>query len=196
MAALLLMGCLAMVACDKNKKDKSETKAVAVDATESDVWHYFSFTTGAEVGTGTENETDNATWFARNDWDIAIKKYLIRTNSGEATTIGAQGGVYTFAETVAVDKAVVPAGATFETDKAVESSGMGGTTVTVKSTAQVILFKQEADGSLVMPPVYLKAPVYAFRTADGTGIYNVEFLQYQDENKVSGKVEFNFCKEN
>ena len=50
------------------------------------------------------------------------------------------------------------------------------------------------DGSLVMPPVYLKAPVYIFRTADGARCFKVEFTQYQDEDKVSGHVKFNYAQ--
>ena len=31
-------------------------------------------------------------------------------------------------------------------------------------------------------------------TADGTSFYKVEFTQYQDEDKVTGKVKFNFSR--
>ena len=129
------------------------------------------------------------------DWDIAINRYSIRTNSGEASSTGAKGGVYTFDSTVTFDSvAEVPAGATFSTDKAVTSEGMGGTTTTVKSEATVILFKTDAEGNKVMPPVYLQAPVYLFRSADGNHCYKVLFTQYQDENKESGHVIFSFAE--
>ena len=42
--------------------------------------------------------------------------------------------------------------------------------------------------------VYLKAPVYVFRTADGGSAYKVEFTQYQNEDKVTGHVKFRFAK--
>ena len=117
------------------------------------------------------------------------------TNSGEASSTGAKGGVYTFDSTVTFDSvAEVPAGATFSTDKAVTSEGMGGTTTTVKSEATVILFKTDAEGNKVMPPVYLQAPVYLFRSADGNHCYKVLFTQYQDENKESGHVIFSFAE--
>ncbi|MDE7102857.1 MAG: HmuY family protein [Bacteroidales bacterium] len=196
LAALMLTGVLSMAtSCDNNKDPEAETAEVAVDATETGVWHYFSFTTGAEVGTGKESD-DNAAWFARKDWDIAFNKYSLRTNSGAATTVGAQGGVYTFAESVTFADANLPGGAAFVEDKAIETETMGGTTVTVKSEATVILFKKNADGETIMPPVYLKAPVYAFRTADGLGIYKVEFTQYKDAEGVSGKILFNVQKMN
>ncbi len=195
-AALLLTGLLSMAtSCDNNKEPEAETAEVAVDATETGVWHYFSFTTGAEVGTGKES-ADNAAWFARKDWDIAFNKYSIRTNSGAATTVGAQGGVYTFADDVTFANANLPSGATFVVDKVILTESMGGDVETVKSEATVILFKKNADGETIMPPVYLKAPVYAFRTADGLGIYKVEFTQYKDAENVSGKILFNVQKMN
>ena len=39
-----------------------------------------------------------------------------------------------------------------------------------------------------------EAPVYIFRTADGSAYFKVEFTQYQDENKVTGHVRFNYAK--
>lgn len=199
-AALLLAGLLGMAtSCDNNKKEEEEANAAeaAVSATDA-LWHYFSFTTGAEVGTGKEDASDNAVWFARKDWDIAFNKSAIRTNSGAATTVGAQGGVYTFAEDVAFAGANLPGDAVFVADKVVREEAMGrdGFVEIVKSEATVIRFKTNADGGMVMPPVYLKAPVYAFRTADGLGIHKVEFTQYKDENNESGHIRFNVQKMN
>ncbi|MDE6440308.1 MAG: HmuY family protein [Bacteroidales bacterium] len=202
LAALMLTGVLSMAtSCDNNKKPEAENpedaQELAVSATD-DLWHYFSFTTGAEVGKGAEDATDNAAWFARKDWDIAFKKSAIRTNSGAATTVGAQGGVYTFAEDVTFANANLPNGAVFVADKVVKEEAMGhdGFVETVKSEATVILFKKNAAGEMIMPPVYQKAPVYAFRTADGLGIYKVEFTQYKDAEGVSGKILFNVQKMN
>lgn len=199
-AALLLTGLLSMAtSCDNNKKPEAEAAETEAAVTATDaLWHYFSFTTGAEVGQGEENADGNAVWFARKDWDIAFKKTAIRTNSGAATTVGSQGGVYTFADGVAFADANLPGGAVFVADKVVEEEAMGsdGLVETVKSEATVIRFKTNAEGEMIMPPVYLKAPVYAFRTADGLGIYKVEFTQYKDENNVSGKILFNVQKMN
>lgn len=189
------LAALAMTACSENKNeggtDPSEAKTYSVEATASGTWHYFSLAQGREVGTGAENETDNAAWFARGDWDLAFNKYKIRTNSGEATTIGSKGGVIVLGAGVPFDSvAEVPSGAQFAADKAVTSSGMGGTTTTMQSEAQVITFKTNEDGSLVMPPVYLKAPVCIFRTADGSKTFKVEFTEYQNDEGKSGYIVF------
>ena len=49
-------------------------------------------------GTGAESEADNAAWAARTDWDLAVCRYNIRTNSGTSSSTGANGGVYTISE--------------------------------------------------------------------------------------------------
>ena len=48
--------------------------------------------------TGAESEADNAAWAARTDWDMAVCRYNIRTNSGTSSSTGANGGVYTISE--------------------------------------------------------------------------------------------------
>ena len=50
------------------------------------------------IGTGAESEADNAAWAARTDWDLAVCRYNIRTNSGTSSSTGANGGVYTISE--------------------------------------------------------------------------------------------------
>ncbi|MFV0397220.1 MAG: HmuY family protein [Bacteroidales bacterium] len=185
---------LALTSCSKNdpvEEPPAVTKEAYIDATSKTTWHYFSLSENKVVGTGEETESDNQLWAARSDWDLAINRYSIRTNSGAATTVASKGGVYTFdAATVFSAVTAIPAGISFVADKAVTSEGMGGTTTMVKSAATVIVFKANDDGSLVMPPVYLQAPVYIFRTADGTEYFKVQFFQYQDENKVTGHVKF------
>lgn len=185
----LSIALVAFAACSKDETPVvEETNEVYINATSSTVWNYYSFSTGKLVGTGEED----AEWFARSDWDIAINKYNIRTNSGEATTKGAKGGVYTCGASVDFNSlTALPAEAQFATDKAVTSSGMGGSvTTTIRSDASVIMFKTNEDGSMIMPPVYLQAPVYIFRTAAGNEYFKVQFTQYLDENKVSGHVKF------
>ena len=182
--------------CSKeNSKPLPETKESYINATSKTTWHYFSLAENKEVGTGEENDTDNKAWAARKDWDLAINRYLIRTNSGAATSVSAQGGVYTFdASTIFTSVTAVPSGATFIVDKSITSEGMGGKTTMVKSNATVILFKKNNDGSMIMPPVYLQAPVYIFRTADGKDYYKLQFTQYQNANKVTGHVKFYSAK--
>lgn len=181
-----------LVSCSNDDNQSvTETKEVSIDATSKTSWNYYSFSTGKLVGIGEESAEDNAEWFARTDWDIAINKYNVRTNSGAATTAGSTGGVYTCGSSVVFNSLeAVPTGTQFVADKAITSSGMGGDVTVVRSEATVILFKTNDDGSMIMPPVYLQAPVYVFRTAESKEYYKVQFAQYQDENKVSGHVKF------
>ena len=191
---MALVGAGSFTACSSDDDEPQlpgETKGYYVDATSNTTWSYFSLANGRLVGTGEETEADNATWFARKDWDIAINRYHVRTNSGSATSAGAQGGLITCDESVSFNSvSSLPTG-TFAVDKPITSSGMGGETTVIKSDATVILFKKNADGSSVMPPVYLQAPVYIFRTADGASYYKVQFTQYKDENNATGHVKFN-----
>ena len=190
---MALMTIVSLASCSNQggNTPPGNTQESSVDATESDTWHYFSFAENKEVGTGLENDTDNAAWAARTDWDIAICKYKLRTNSGAASDGSGKGGVYTCASSVTFENLDgVPEGVVFETDKAITSSGMSGTTTEVRSEATVILFKTDGAGDKIMPPVYLKAPVYVFRTADGKNYFKVQFTQYVDSSSVSGKVKF------
>lgn len=188
----LSIALVALVSCSKDDDQPVlETTETYINATSNTTWNYYSFSTGKLVGTGEETAQDNDTWFSREDWDIAINKYNIRTNSGAATTVGANGGVYTCASSISFNSLnALPSEAQFAEDKAITSSGMGGDVTIVRSEATVILFKTNDDGSMIMPPVYLQAPVYVFRTADGKEYYKVQFTQYQDENKASGHVKF------
>ena len=183
---------LSFSACDKTPQRVGETREAYIDATSKTTWSYFSLSNGRIVGTGEETEADNAAWAARTDWDIAVCRYNVRTNSGKATSVGAKGGTYIASESFEALTAV-PQGASFAADELVTASGMGGTTSVVHSAATVITFMTKEDGSKVMPPVYLKAPVYIFPSADGANYYKVEFTQYQDENKVTGHVKFNYA---
>ncbi len=180
---------------DDPTKQPGATTEVYVDATSKTAWNYYSLAEGKLVGSADESSANNATWAARKDWDIAIQRYNLRTNSGEFSTVNAQGGVYTFdANTTFASVSSVPAGINFVTDKAITSEGMSGTTTVIRSDATVILFKKNEDGSSIMPPVYLQAPVYIFRTADGKSYYKVQFTQYKNENDVTGHVKFNIAQ--
>lgn len=197
-SALMMLILLGFTSCSKDDPApalSADTKEAYIDATSKTTWHYFSLAENKIVGTGEEDKTDNAKWAERKDWDIAINRYMVRTNSGAATTVSSQGGVYTFdASTDFNAIKSIPANVSFAADEAVTSQGMNGETTVVKSSATVILFKKNPDGSMIMPPVYLQAPVYLFRTADGKGHYKVKFTQYQNESKVTGHVKFHFSK--
>ncbi|MDR0506718.1 MAG: HmuY family protein [Dysgonamonadaceae bacterium] len=179
---------------DNDPQPDTSTKEMYIDATSQKDWHYFSFSKGEIIGSDADS-IGAEQWAARKDWDIAICRYNIRTNSGEFTKADAKGGVYTFdgaTKFESVNK--VPSGAVFVTDKSFTTIGMGGVVTTqTRSDATVILFKKKEDGSLIMPPVFLQAPVYVFRTADGAGYYKVQFTQYQNDSSVAGHVRFNFA---
>ncbi|MDR2556977.1 MAG: HmuY family protein [Bacteroidales bacterium] len=184
-----------LISCGDKPKEVKEPKSVYINATSNNMWHYYSLQNGKLVDSAIESAENNAIWGARKDWDIAIQRYNIRTNSGAFTTVGAKGGVYTFDENTtftSVNK--VPADASFVVDAAITSAGHGGTTTVIRSEAVVILFKKNADGSLIMPPVYLPAPVYIFRSADGNKYHKVLFTQYINDNGASGHVMFDVAE--
>lgn len=192
---MLSVAILGLTSCSKDNpatdQPTGETKESYIDATSKTTWHYFSLSDNKVVGTGEETDADNKTWAARTDWDLAVNRYNIRTNSGAASSVESKGGVYTFNATTSFDSVTeLPTEATFVADVAVTSEGMGGITTTIRSEATVILFKKNEDGSTIMPPVYLQAPVYIYRSADGKAHYKLQFTQYQDENKVTGHVKF------
>jgi len=193
---LLAFALFVLVSCEKEDEDikpqTGDTKTISIDATSKTTWHYYSFSEEKVIGTGEEDSTSNASWFARDDWDIAVKRYSVRTNSGDATTIDAQGGVYTCDESIEFSSLnEMPEGAVFETDETITRNGHGGTTYDIiLSPAQVIKFKENADGSMVMPPVYLPTPVYIFKTANGEDTYKLNFTQYTNDDGDSGHVKF------
>lgn len=183
-----------VVSCSKDDDSQpttGETNTVNIDASSNSTWHYYSFSEEQFIGSGEEDPATNAEWFERDDWDIAIQRYFVRTNSGDATSIGSQGGVYTCNESIQfATLEEIPAGATFETDQTVTKSSHGTTYDIVLSTAQVIQFQTDPDGSLTMPPVYLPSPVYIFKTANGEDTYKVNFTQYINADGDSGHVQF------
>ena len=91
---LLAAGVVSLAACNKTEPVSYPSAEAYIDATSKTTWTYFSFSEGKTVGTGEENEADNARWAARTDWDMAVCRYNIRTNSGKASSVGARGGVY------------------------------------------------------------------------------------------------------
>jgi len=165
-------------------------------------WHYFSLAKGEEVGSAVESPENNAKWAARTDWDFAVKCFQLRTNSGEATSVGAMGGVYTFdtdrrdkggnidVKTTFADVLQVPKEAEFAVDKAITEPGMGGMQTLVRSEAEVWPMKRDENGKRIMPPVWCQAPLYIFRSADGKNFYKVWITQFvNDENQI-GHVKF------
>jgi len=191
---IMSIAVFAMVSCsDDNDENKDLiVTEVSIDATSESTWNYYSLNENKIIGTGEKNDTNDALWAARTDWDFAICRYFIRTNSGTSTTVNAKGGVYILNSSISFDALTIIPSGNISVDETISSEIMGGVMVSNnQSKAQVILFKKDADGNRYMPPMYLKAPVYIFRTADGKEYYKVEFTQYKDEDGVTGKIKFN-----
>lgn len=77
-----------------------------IDARSHDVWLYFDFSRGAVVPV-LDPKTD--------DWDLAFKRYVIRTNGGSTNPTG-QGGVLSLGNHNLGTVSRVPEQATFVTD--------------------------------------------------------------------------------
>lgn len=201
---------IAFASCSKDNNGprmEGDTEEVYIDASSSSTWHYYSFSQGKVVGSAEESAENNAAWGARTDWDMAVQKRYIRTNSGEFTTVGARGGIYTFdagnfdevgniaVTTTFASVKNLSGSETFAVDKSITETGMSGDVTLIRSEAITVQLKKKADGTgSVMPPVYLKAPVYIFRTADGGNYYKVDFIQYKSDENVAGHLIFNVAQ--
>ncbi|MDE7356198.1 MAG: HmuY family protein [Rikenellaceae bacterium] len=196
--ALMMSAGLLVSGCGKSDGGDEpfvgQTIEAGVDASQNGLWHYFSFKTGEFVGTGQESTADNIKWRDSKEWDMAVCRYNLRFNGGASTAVGSEGGVYICADGVGFENVKSAAGVDFELDRQMTVEGMGGSSTVVQSPATVVEFKRNEDGDMIMPPVYLKAPVYVVRTADGNSYYKVEFTQYKDADGVSGKVEFRYAE--
>lgn len=190
LSAIIALG---LFSCSKDDDSSNKTnKAIKanINATSKTEWNYYSLSENKLVGTGSDE--DNAAWFARKDWDIAVCRYSVRTNSGEATTVNAKGGVYTCKDGINFADAKVGDGS-FESDKTITSHGMGGVVKKiVKSSASVISFKKDDKGNMIMPPVYVKSPIYIFKNAEGNKQFKLEFQSYKNAEGTSGYVSFKF----
>lgn len=205
---LFAMAILAILftACDSDDPAEptppGDTKVAFVEASSGTIWHYFSFAKNDTIGSG--NDSKDAEWATRKDWDIAIRGMYVRSNSGTSTTSGAKGGLFSFDGNDKLGNPVVtisfasvanvPDTAVFVPDAMVSYENHSGTITTSQSKANVVAMKKDQSGSSIMPPAYLKTPVYIFRSADGNNYYKVNFIQYKDENNKSGQVKFEFAQ--
>lgn len=80
--ALILAGTFAISSCTKNETPKTDpvSKTMTVNATSYTDWVYVNFETG-ETKKAAVEDTATPEGF---DWDIAIHRYDIKTNGGEA----------------------------------------------------------------------------------------------------------------
>ena len=108
----ILLLCFSFFSCEEKEELNTqrlylEVKEATIEATEYDVWHYFSFATGEEVGTGAANATTDREWAQRKDWDIAFTTLHVRTNGGYSGIRGESlGGVFEISELTGSDKAL------------------------------------------------------------------------------------------
>lgn len=75
---------LPLASCQNNGKAEPEQIEGEVEFLfRKGQWTYISLESGEVVGTGVlGDETSDAAWAARDDWDIAVCDSLIRTNGG------------------------------------------------------------------------------------------------------------------
>lgn len=75
-----------MLSCTREPNDTGEKQPehkTAVISVSNDYWAYFSFEKGEIIGTGRLGfQEDDEAWRVRSDWDFAICRDMIRTNSG------------------------------------------------------------------------------------------------------------------
>ncbi len=200
----LLLAAVSLVGCKKDNEPDPDTineTKVHLDYN-AKTWYYYCLEEKKFVGSGTS--TDDAAWFARTDWDFAINEYELRSNSGTSTTKGAMGGATRTSATTLAALSSIPS--VFTVDTELTSTSHGGATTTTSrlvfdptyTLEGVIDFQKDADGSAMMPPTYIQAPVYVFRTANGTDHYKVLFTKYTTDvtgdNPEPGIVEFTFLK--
>jgi hypothetical protein len=176
---------------------------VSKNTSSNTLWYYYSLRRAAFVDSAADDAgspSTNRTMAARRDWDFAIKRYQIRTNSGLSTSIAAGGGVYAFAADAAVDAvfdgiSAVPEQAIFAADTIITTSGMGGavsSAILARSNVQVINVIPPAPGGTSM--TYRPTPAYIFRTADGTEYYKVLFTNYLFPNQTGGNTHFKHAR--
>ena len=121
----------------------------------------------------------------RLDWDIAICRYKIRTNSGASGD--GKGGIYVFPKDKKFDDIdVLPSSAVFTEDAREGGREMSGNhKYEPRCKEQITILSG-------MPPTYLDVPQYAFRSADGNTVYLVDFISYQNAEGVTGYVNFKY----
>lgn len=214
-AALCLVACNKMTDDDFIEPPQDIKKPGAyvhgmLNASDYTNWHYFSFADNKVVKPNTPDDTVSikdiktediftgeiidakqvdykigAAMGSNTDWDIAICRYMVRTNSGSAAS--GKGGVYTFPEgTDYHTLTALPSGATFAPDSIRNAAGMSNDKL-MKPIAAVRTTKMVG-----MPPKYEDPPLYAFRSADGRRTYAVDFISYKNAEGHSGYVSFQF----
>ena len=183
-----------------------------LNATDQDNWHYYSIIEDEFVLVGKSDDYDvtDSDWTEdplgnplpdikkhtyyphtdikeRMDWDFAICRREVRTNSG--TSGVGNGGLYTFDDGTDYNSIIsLPSEVVFVEDAITESPSMSNIEVWKSISTAVVT---DMNG---MPPTYLQPPIYAIRSADGESIYALDFIRYQNAMGVTGYVSFQLKK--
>lgn len=190
---LLLAGALCLsitlfTSCEKDP-DPDPTpvgiKSVTIDASDFSDWKYFSFATGrqipaAEVG-------DYETSKTKTNWDIAIHRGDIRTNSGLSGS--GNGGALKANGTKLDDVRTIPTtGYTTDVEAQIMiEMGEDGYRTQSRNTVLADWYKSEG-----MPPTYtVNDYVYIVKTADGK-YATVKFSDYTNDAGAGGHVSFSY----
>ena len=183
---------LAMASSCTKTDEKELTPHIeyTLDASNPNVWVYYSLRDAATVGTGDTTSTSASEWAERSDWDIAFKTFNIRTNSG--TSGKGKGGVHICPSEVSYSAlTAMPADTLFKADTLhmTMDMGKGGMVEMSRSEATSVNLKMKS-----MPPLYEPTNVYIVRTADGKEYYKMWFYGYKNDQDKSGHLKFNMAK--
>ena len=81
----LLSALLLFSSCNNDMREGNVDGEMTIHGLSDDHWTYFSFETGSTVGSSEFcNETQDAEWASRTDWDFAICGEYIKTNGGDS----------------------------------------------------------------------------------------------------------------
>lgn len=171
-----------------NNGNENQSVEVYIDATSKTTWHYYSFDKAEFIASCEVDSQEDKAMKSCDDWDIAIMRYHVKTNSGTSTDIG-KGGLYTCSEGVTFDNlTTLPADITYAVDQLVEQPQMSGDTLYLSLSTAVVAVM---DG---MPPTWLKSPLYIVKDGKGENNYKLDFISYKNNEGTSGHVSYRFYR--
>ncbi len=177
--------------CNKTEeKELTPHIEYTLDASNPNVWVYYSLRDAATVGTGDTTNASASEWAERSNWDLAFKTFNMRTNSG--TSGKGKGGVHICPSDVSYSAlTVMPTDTLFKADTL-------HPTMDMSKGGMVEMSRSEATSvNLIMkspPPLYEPTSVYIVRTADGKEHYKMWFYGYKNDQDKSGHLRFNMAK--
>ncbi len=179
-----------LTSCNKNNDDQPDVPAAEVehslDATSYTTWHYIDLSTNKVIASSDDDNYQVPTEMKNStQWDIAICRYQIRTNSGASTTNG-KGGLYTYTNGATItDVTELPSSLSWVADISVEQPQMSGDPLTYSISTAVVSVMEGG-----MPPTWVKSPLYLVKSGDGAEVYVVDMMSYKDDTGTSGYVKF------